>query len=106
MSYEVSERNAKAVERAMSILEDFRGDAGEWLRELVDVLGCSCSAPTDQEQVDELEQLFNQYDSKELKEIEEILEKAARGLIMIEQARFEPETEDGEALPLPMAWEQ
>lgn len=106
MSYEASERNAKAIERAMSILDDFRGDAGEWLRELVEFLGCEGTyfeAVCDQEQVDNLESLFNQYDSKSLKEVEEILDKVARALIMIEQARHEPETEDGAPLPLPTA---
>ena len=103
MSYEVSKRNAKAVERAMSILDDFTGDAGEWLRELVEFLDCDVAAPGDQERVDKLELLFNQYDSKSLKEVEEILEKAAHGLIKIEQARFEPETEEGAPRPLPMA---
>ena len=108
MSYEVSERNAKAVERALSVLYDYRGDAGEWLRELVQFLGCDeFSAPTGQEQVDKLELLFNQYDSTALKEVEEILEKAARGLMMIEGARSDAENAttaetEGEALPLPM----
>ena len=110
MKYDVSERNAKAIERALSVVYDFRGDAGEWLRELVEFLGCEGTyfeAVCDQEQVDNLESLFNQYDSKSLKEIEEILEKAARGLMMIEGARSDAESAtyretEGAPLPLPI----
>ena len=92
MKYEVSERNAKAVERALSVLYDYRGDAGEWLRDVVDMIEVDrLSAPTEQEQVEQLELLFNQYDSTALKEVEEILEKAARGLMMIEGARADAE---------------
>ena len=108
MSYDVSERNAKAIERALSVVYDFRGDAGEWIRELVEFLECDrLSAPTEQEQVDSLELVFNPYDTKSLKEIEEILEKAARGLMMIEGARSDAESAtyretEGAPLPLPI----
>ena len=97
----IDERNGPAMEQALLISEHSHG-VRDWLRDLTPFLGISEGSYWSEEQLSDLNKLCGYYDDGEIKDIEKILKKTVRGLMMIKEAQQRTwHLETGEALPRP-----